>query len=179
MSSLRYRLAGSRLDRLAVQIGGPGASLRGQWPVLLVSLAAVFACFYALGSIVDRGSSARVVAPGALPAASVDAAIPHALSGGSPTAGAVPGAIAPAPAPSPARAGKPGQRAATLPQSTLTTVTETPAPTPVPQSSAAAPQSARTEATPPSRSSSGSPSSGQRAAGKGTPSGGVSFDSSE
>jgi hypothetical protein len=177
MSSLRYRLAGSRLDRMAVQIGGPGASLRGQWPLLLVSLAAVFACFYALGSIVDTGSSARVAAPGALPAASVDAAIPHALSGGSPTAGAVPGAIAPAPAP--ARAGKPGQRAATLPQSTLTTITETPAPTPVPQSSAAAPQSARTEATLPSRSSSGSPSSGQRAAGKGTPSGGVSFDSSE
>jgi hypothetical protein len=176
MSSLRYRLAGNRLDRLAVQIGGPGASVRGQWPVLLVSLVAVFACFYALGRIVDTGGRARVAAPGALHAASVDAAIPHALSGGSPTAGAVPGAIAPAPAPSRSRAGKAGQSTTTLAQPTVTTLTTTSAPAPERQSS----EAAHTEVTPPARPSNGSASSGQRAAaGKGAPSGGVSFDSSE
>jgi hypothetical protein len=176
MSSVRYRLAGSRLDRLAVRIGGPGASLRGQWPVLLVSLAAVFACFYALGRIVNTGGPARVAAPGALQAASVDAAIPHALSGGSPTAGAVPGAIAPAPAPSRSPAGAAGQSTTTLVQPTVTTLTEPATPTPERQSS----EPTRTEATPPSRQGNGSASSGQRvAAGKSTPSGGVSFDSSE
>jgi hypothetical protein len=179
MSGARHGLAGARLDRLAVRIGGPGASMRGQWPLLVVSMAAVFACFYAIGRVVNTGSGATAPTPGVLQAAAVNAAIPHALSGGSPIAGAVPGAIAPPPrrvAPARSRAGT----AVTLAGSftTTTTATQTPAPIAAPQSSSAAPETVGKEASPPSRSS-GAASSGHRTATRSGSSGGVSFDSSE
>jgi hypothetical protein len=183
MNGARNGLAGGRLDRFAVRIGGPGASLRGQWPVLVVSMAAVFACFYAIGRVVDTDSSSTpVAAPSTLQAASVDAAIPHALSGGSPTAGAVPGAIAPAP-PSPRPRARSlgsaaGLRAAAITPSLPTTATRTSAPISAPQSASAAPQTVSKEASLPSRSS-GPASSGHGTATRKSSSGGVLFDSSE
>lgn len=170
MNRARAGLAGSRLDRLAVQIGGPSASIKGQWPVLLVSLAAVFACFYALGRLVNSGAEAPVEAPASLQATKVNAAIPLALSGSSPIAGAVPVAIAPAPTRRPRARSLPsttGLSASTFAPTLTATPVRASAPLAESKSPSAAPEAVRTKASAPSRPSSSSPS------------GGTAFDSSE
>ena len=46
-----------RHEWLGVRIGGPGASMKGQWPTLLVAVAVVFACFFALGRLGSASTS--------------------------------------------------------------------------------------------------------------------------
>jgi hypothetical protein len=95
MNEVRQAIDEFRYRWLNVRIGGPDATLRGQWAVLSLSLLVVFACFFAIGRLRGGASGSSL---GAAPAASAGpsgrAAIPTGLSGGSPIAGAVPEAIA-------------------------------------------------------------------------------------
>jgi hypothetical protein len=166
MESLRrgYARGGGR-------IGGPGATMAGHWPALIVSVIVVFACFFALGRAGRGGEAVHAEVPSTLLAAtSVRAEIPVGLAGGPLLEGAIPLAarvrpkVAPrrtAPAPSSGtnlNASVPAQSlAAEAPQE------PTPAPAPTVPSSATSPP----PATSPTRSSS-HPSSG-----------GGSFDTSE
>lgn len=93
MSGVREALYDLRYRWLGVRIGGADATMRGQWLVLSVSLVVVFACFFAVGRFFHTGAASSAAAP----SAQVDVggrAIPSALSGGSPAAGAVPVSIA-------------------------------------------------------------------------------------
>jgi hypothetical protein len=95
MSEMRQAIDEFRYRWLNVRIGGPDATLRGQWVVLSVSLLVVFACFFAVGRLRSGGgSTSPSAAPSALVAPSGQPAVPTGLSGGSPIAGAVPVAIA-------------------------------------------------------------------------------------
>lgn len=93
MNGVREALYDLRYRWLDVRIGGAGATMSGQWLVLAAALVVVFACFFAIGRLFHTGTAS----PAAAPSAQVDAggrAIPRALSGGSPAAGAVPVSIA-------------------------------------------------------------------------------------
>lgn len=94
MSSMREVIDSVRYERLGVRIGGPGATIEGHWPALIVSMIVVFACFFAIGRTGHSGSSSHGEAPSTLQAASGRAAIPAALAGGPPIEGAIPIAIA-------------------------------------------------------------------------------------
>lgn len=94
MSHLRHAAAELRYRRPGLRIGGPHATMRGHWLVASVSTLLVFGCFFAIGRLYNGGGGA---APAAAPSAQVtpgSGAVPTGLSGGSPTAGAVPVAIA-------------------------------------------------------------------------------------
>jgi hypothetical protein len=123
MTTLRYRW-------LDVRIGGPAATMRGQWRVLAIAVVLIFGCFFAIGRVSSSGGAAQLNAT-ATEAPSSRPAIPNGLSGGPPTGGSVPSAIAPKPAPV-------AHRSSTARQS---------APTPVVVSSLPA-QSAGTQASP-------------------------------
>lgn len=95
MSAVRNTLNAVRYDWLGVRIGGPGASMRGLWPVLIVAMIVVFGCFFAIGRVFADAST-----PTENSAAPVKhAAIPGGLNGGSPVAGQVPSSISTPPPP--------------------------------------------------------------------------------
>lgn len=177
MSTVRNTLNVVRYDWLGVRIGGPGASMRGLWPVLIVALLVVFGCFFAIGRLFAGGGSPL---EGSSAAPVAHAAIPSALQGGSPIAGEVPSSIA---EPPPQRRTTPARAAevlrATAPSQALTGET---ASTEV--SSGTRLESAPAKAPEPSPASSGTGSSGGKpsaaraSGGAGSGSGG-SFDSSE
>jgi hypothetical protein len=186
MSTVRRALFNARYDRFAVRIGGPDASMKGQWPTLLLASVVVFAGFFAIGRLGTSGTS-HGEPSSALRAFSGRAAIPGGLRGDSPIAGSVPSAIAPRPARSAASSGHSASSeasAAAKPQplaenasgastpSPSTQVAPVVQPAPVKASTpvAASPQ--------PSSSASQPSSSGGGGAHPSTPSGG-SFDSSE
>ncbi|MHB8234407.1 MAG: hypothetical protein ACYDHT_07110 [Solirubrobacteraceae bacterium] len=97
MNGVRDALFNLRYRWFGVRIGGPGASMRGQWLALAVAVVVVFGCFYAVGRFLHTGGGSPG-APSALAGAG-PSAIPAGLSGGSPVAGAVPVAIAVKPRP--------------------------------------------------------------------------------
>jgi hypothetical protein len=103
VSAVRNTLNAVRYDWLGVRIGGPGESMRGQWPVLLVAALLVFGCSFAIGHVfaARRGASSH---EGSSAAPISRATIPAQLAGASPLA-AVPSSIAepPPPPPKPAR----------------------------------------------------------------------------
>lgn len=98
MNGVREALFNVRYRVFGVRIGGPGASMRGQWLALVVAMLVVFGCFYAAGRFLHSGGGSGPGAPSALAGAG-PSAIPAGLSGGSPVAGAVPVAIAVKPRP--------------------------------------------------------------------------------
>jgi hypothetical protein len=176
MSAVRNTLNAVRYDWLGLRIGGPGESMRGQWPVLLVAALVVFGCSFAVGHLFAGGtaSSPREGSP----AAPVSrAAIPIGLAGTSPLA-PVPSSVAepPPPPPKPARrrgaqalrAGAPTQASSGEAAVTEATPQAESEPTPAPEAKSA----------PAPTSSGGGGSSGAKRSG-GSHSGGGSFDSSE
>lgn len=105
-----------RYEWLGVRIGGPDASMKGQWWVLFLAAAVVFACFFAIGRL-GAGGTLHGEPSSALRAPSGRAAIPGGLRGDSPIAGSVPSAIAPKPARStPAPAASASSEASTTTQ---------------------------------------------------------------
>jgi hypothetical protein len=99
MNTVRRAVVNARYDWLGgVRIGGPGASMKGQWPTLLVAAAVVFACFFVVGRL-GSASSPHGETSSALRAFSGHAAIPGGLRGDSPIAGSVPSAIGARPSP--------------------------------------------------------------------------------
>jgi len=176
MSTVRNTFNVVRYDWLGVRIGGPGASMRGLWPVLIVALLVVFGCFFAIGRLFAGGGSPL---EGSSAAPVAHAAIPSGLQGGSPIAGKVPSSIV---EPPPQRRAKPARGAevlrATAPSQAFageTASTETSSPTRLESAPAQAPE--------PSRASTGAGSSGKpsaaRASGGAASGSGGSFDSSE
>jgi hypothetical protein len=191
MSTVRAAVSSFRYHWLGVRIGGADATLRGQWPLLAVSLVVVFACFFAIGRLVHSGPGAAQVAGQTVQVRpSAQAAIPSGLSGGSPIAGSVPAAIAPKPQPVPQPVASeaqlhaaPSTQSLTAGRTGVTPATAQPAPvTPAPVHEAA-PEPQPTVASAPSQAGgeSGAPSDGAPAGGAShsQPSGGGSFDSSE
>ena len=76
MNTVRRAVVNARYDWLGgVRIGGPGASMKGQWPTLLVAAAVVFACFFVVGRL-GSASSPHGETSSALRAFSGHAAIP-------------------------------------------------------------------------------------------------------
>jgi hypothetical protein len=177
MSAVRNTLNVVRYDWLGVRIGGPGASMRGLWPVLIVALLVVFGCFFAIGRLLAGGGSPL---EGSSAAPVAHAAIPSALRGGSPIAGEVPASIA---EPPPQRRAKPARGAevlrATAPSQAFageTASTEASSGTRLESAPAQTPEPSR--ASPGAGSSAGKPSA-TRASGGAASGGGGSFDSSE
>jgi hypothetical protein len=183
MSAVRRAFLDARYERLAVRIGGPDASMKGQWPTLLLAAVVVFACFFAIGRI-GAGGASHGEPSSALRVFSGRAAIPGALRGDSPISGSVPSAIAPRPA-----------RGATVPaaspsgeaSSTQQRLAESASRASTPSSStqvapvvqrAPVEASAPVAASPHHGGSAGQPSSSGGGAHPSSPSGG-SFDSSE
>jgi uncharacterized membrane protein YgcG len=181
MSTMRNTLNVVRYDWLGVRIGGPGASMRGQWPVLIVAALVVFGCFFAVGRLLAGESSPR---EGSSAAPVSRAVIPGQLQGGSPIA-AVPSSIA-EPPPQPRPASRRGPEALQAPPSSQ-----------APAGEGAATEGAATEASSgsqlesapaverasPPQAGAGTGSSGAQssggATGGGGSGGGGSFDSSE
>ncbi|MFI4990751.1 MAG: hypothetical protein ACHQHO_07550 [Solirubrobacterales bacterium] len=91
MSTPRNSLEVVRYDWFGVRIGGPGASMRGLWPVLFVAILVVFGCFFAVGRLSAGGGSPKQDSSAA-PVAR--AAVPGELRGGTPIPAEVPSAIA-------------------------------------------------------------------------------------
>jgi hypothetical protein len=184
MNAVRERIGYLRYRWLAVGIGGPDATLQGQRLVLIVSLALVFACFFAIGRLhVGGGTAGSAATPSALVGPDGRPAIPAGLSGGSPIDGAVPAAIAVKPAPRPAVrpavSSKPSV-ATTVPSSAAeTSRSESPQSESPPSSATPEPvrQSVPTKASTPSNAGRGSGSSG-RSSTSPQSAGGNSFDSS-
>lgn len=174
-----------RHDWLDVRIGGPSASMKGQWPTLLAAAALVFGCFFAIGRF-SSASTSHDEPSSALRAFSGRAAIPGGLRGNSPIAGSVPSAIAPRPARSAvAPAGSAGSNASTAaqPQPLAENASRASAPSSTTQAAPViqpVPIKASTPvaASPQHGSSSGQPSNSGGGAHPASPSGG-SFDSSE
>ncbi|HEX4483517.1 MAG TPA: hypothetical protein VH081_06985 [Solirubrobacteraceae bacterium] len=182
MSTVRHAMTTLRYRWLDVRIGGPAATMRGQWRVLVVAIALIFACFFAIGRLTSSGAADAVSAT-ATEAPSSRPAIPSGLSGGPPTAGAVPAAIVPKPRPTP-RASTTAAQAPTpvvvssLPVQVSTQATPVVAPTT--RASSPAPAEATKQAAP--TSSGGSSGGAGRSGGSApssAPSGNGSFDSSE
>jgi uncharacterized membrane protein YgcG len=182
MSVMRNTLNAARYDWLGARIGGPGASMRGQWPVLIVAAVVVFGCFFAIGRLFaggpgpGKGSSAARVSR---------AVIPGQLQGGPPIA-AVPSSIA---APPPRRRARPARRfesqRVTTPgqafagETTSTEPSSATQPESVPAAPPPEPSRASSGTGPPAGGpSAGKPSAG-RAGGGAASGGGGSFDSSE
>jgi uncharacterized membrane protein YgcG len=197
MSAMRNTLNVVRYDWRGFRIGGPEASIRGLWPVLILALLLVFGCFFAVGRLFAGNGGSPLEGSSAAPVA--HAAIPSGLQGGSPIAGKVPSSIA---EPPPKRRVKPArgveaQRATTTSSQAFagaTTSTEASARTqpesasagtqPESASAGTQPESASVEAPEPSSASTGSGSSGgkpssARGGGGAASGGGGSFDSSE
>jgi hypothetical protein len=183
VSTVRRALLNARYERLDVRVGGPDASMKGQWPTLLLAAVVVFACFFAIGRL-GAGGASHDEPSSALRVFSGRAAIPGALRGDSPISGSVPSAIAPSPArstavsPSGGASGAQSQplaentsRASVPSSSTQAAPVVQPAPVKASAPVTASPQS-------PQPSSAGRPSSSGGGAHPSSPSGG-SFDSSE
>ncbi|HTZ88425.1 MAG TPA: hypothetical protein VMB05_17300 [Solirubrobacteraceae bacterium] len=183
MSAMRNTLNAVRYDWLGVRIGGPGASMQGLWPVLIVAMLVVFGCFFAVGRLTTsertpRGSSALVKR----------APIPGGLHGASPVAGQVPSAVAPpvpqrkpTPIGGTAVAGASTQTFTGEAQSAPSTTSVAPESSTTPESSAASePAPTRASTSPSSKAGGGggASSASEGSGGHATPSGG-SFDSSE
>jgi hypothetical protein len=181
MSRAREAIDDLRYRWLGVHIGGPDATLRGQWAAVSLSLVLVFACFFAIGRLRAGGGGASPAAtPAALVSPAGQSAIPTGLSGGSPIAGAVPVAIAVRPRPRLvlAPASSPGLAAAT-PSPSFTGETARSESSASESQFSSAPASEPAPATP-SRSGGGSGSSRRSSAKGGVQSHvGRSFDSSE
>lgn len=184
VSTVRRTLRNARHERLAVRIGGPDASMQGQWPTLLVAAVVVFACFFAIGRL-GAGGASHGEPSSALRAFSGRAAIPGGLRGDSPISGSVPSAIAPRPArsavsPAGSASSEASAAAQSQPLAGNTSGTSTPSSStqPAPVQPAPVKASAPVAASPQPSSSSGRPSSSGGGAHPSSPSGG-SFDSSE
>jgi hypothetical protein len=181
MNGVRESLFNLRYRWLGVRIGGPGASMRGQWLALAAAVLVVFACFYAVGRFLHAGGGAAPGAPSAL-AGAAPSAIPAGLSGGSPVAGAVPVAIAVKPRPRPAVQVETNLRAvARVP--TFSAEASVGSPSSEQQSPSVASEEPSSEApavetSKPSRHKGESASARRRARGS-QPSGRVTFDTSE
>jgi hypothetical protein len=169
-----------------VRIGGPDATLRGQWLALSLALALVFACAFAIGRLGRGGARAPLAAAPSAQTSLAHSAVPAQLSGGSPIAGAVPVAIAVkprapvaaprAPAPAVKRSATPAREEA--PSSARPAGAQEAQPRPEPQPTPApAPQTRAVESTPPPRPA--APAPRQSAPAKPKPSGGSTFDTSE
>jgi uncharacterized membrane protein YgcG len=182
MNTVRNAVDTVRYNWLGASIGGPDAGMRGQWLTLVVSAVFVFGCFFALGHF-RSGGSPQGGGSVALPVFSERAAIPGALRGGSPAAGAVPTAIATPPPPQPVvrRSNAESVRAAEAAQLFAAEATRASAPrTTVPVETAPAPQPVPTEAKTPTRAGSNTAKRRSSSGGGGGSSGGSgSFDSSE
>jgi hypothetical protein len=186
MSTPRDSLDVVRYDWLGVRIGGPGASMRGSWPVLIVAVLVVFGCFFAVGRLSAGGGSPK---QGSSAAPVARAAVPGKLRGGTPIPAAVPSAIAQPPR----RTASPTKRTeavrATAPFAVAGGTTTTTTSAGPPPEAAVAPKAVPTQASPQSsgggtRSSGSSSGGGSAGAGAGAgrgggAAGGGSFDSSE
>jgi hypothetical protein len=186
MSTPRNSLDAVRYDWLGVRIGGPGASMSGSWPVLIVAILVVFGCFFAVGRL-SGGSGSPKQGSSAAPVAR--AAVPGKLRGGTPIPAEVPSAIAEPPRRRAAPARRTEAVHPTAPFAvaggTTTTTTSAGSPTEAALAQEAVPTQASTQSSgggsPSSGSSSGggSAGSGARAGSGGSAAGGGSFDSSE
>jgi hypothetical protein len=184
MIAVREALYDLRYRWLGVRIGGADATMRGQWLLLLVSLAIVFACFFGIGRFYHAGTASSAGAPPAQ-AGTSGSAIPGGLSGGSPIAGAVPVSIAVKPRAQPTAQpeGESQPPVATTPQALggEASAGEVAAPPVVAQQPETSPSPAPTQtATAPRKSQ---PTSSRRAARarprKSQPGTGATFDTSE
>jgi hypothetical protein len=175
MSTMRNTFNVVRYDWLGVRIGGPGASMRGLWPVLILALLVVFGCFFAIGRLFAGGGSPL---EGSSAAPVQRAAIPRGLAGGSPIAGEVPSSIAEPPVQrrtTPARGAE--VLRATAPSQVFSGETATTeASTRLESAPAEAPEPSRTSSG--TGSAAGKPSAARATGGAGSGSGG-SFDTSE
>lgn len=182
MSTPRDSLEVVRYDWLGVRIGGPGASMRGSWPVLIVAVLVVFGCFFAVGRLAAGGGSPK---QGSSAAPVASAAVPGKLRGGTPIPAEVPSAIAQPPRRTAPAAKRTEAVRATAPFAVAGGTTTTSAGSP--PEAALAPKAVPTQAsTRPSGggthsggSSSGGGSAGAGAGRGGAAAGGGSFDSSE
>jgi hypothetical protein len=188
MSPVNQAMNHLRHQWLGLRVGGPGATMRGHWTILSVSMVVVFAGFFAIGRAARGGqaSGSRAEAPAALQGSSGHAAIPDSLSGRSPIAGAVPVDIVPPRRPrvvKAQRATAPVREETPRVQPTITQVTATPTVQAAPQSTVAAPTPQPTHEAAPSRPASPAPARAQPShgggGGGGEGEGGASFDSSE
>jgi uncharacterized membrane protein YgcG len=184
MSTPRNSLDAVRYDWLGVRIGGPGASMSGSWPVLIVAILVVFGCFFAVGRLSGGSGSPK---QGSSAAAVARAAVPGKLRGGTPIPAEVPSAIAEPPRrrAAPARSTEAVRPTAPFAVAGGTTTTSAGSPTEATLAQEAVPTQASTQSSgggsPSSGSSSGggSAGSGARAGSGGAAAGGGSFDSSE
>ena len=94
------------IDRRRIRTGRGGPSISPRGPLVVVSLAVVFACFFAIGRATDAGNTASTESS-SLPAASLRVAVPVRLS-------AVPAIETLLAAPRPAPAPSSSQPASTL-----------------------------------------------------------------
>ncbi len=178
MSTVRNTLNVVRYDWLGARIGGPGASMRGLWPVLIVALLVVFGCFFAIGRLFAGGNSPL---EGSSAAPVTRAAIPRGLHGGSPIAGAVPSSIA---EPPPQRRATPARGAEVLRATAPNRAFAGEAASTEASSGTQLESAPVAQAPEPSRASTGTGSSGgkpsaARASGGAASGSGGSFDSSE
>jgi hypothetical protein len=130
VNTVRRAVVNARYGLLDVRIGGPGASMKGQWPMLLACAALVFGCFFVIGRLGSAGPPPSETSS-ALRAFSGSAAIPGALRGDSPIAGSVPSAIGTRPTPlasEPAVAASGGSRVGTPAQPFADSATQAVAP---------------------------------------------------
>jgi hypothetical protein len=188
VNEVRETLYNLRYRWLDVRVGGPDASMNGQWVVLSVAMVAVFACFFAIGRLGHGGGVSPAPAPSAQ-LSPAQSAVPIQLSGESPIAGAVPVAIAVRPreptAQSPAvesarRIATPARSVTTEPSRIEVLSASRPASVQESQTSEAAPQLApRRAAAPQRRPGKSTPARRHAAPAKSKPSTGVTFDSSE
>lgn len=184
MSTPRSNLEVVRYDWLGVRIGGPGATMRGLWPVLIGAVVVVFGCFFAIGRLSAGGGSPK---QGSSAAPVARAAVPGELRGGTPIPAKVPNAIAEPPPRNPAPARNTEAVRATAPFAlaggTTTTTTSAGSQTEAPPAQEAVPTQASTQASgggaPSSGGSSGGGSAGAGSGSGGKAAGGGSFDSSE
>jgi hypothetical protein len=189
LSGVREALYNLRYRWLDVRVGGPEASMSGQWVVLSVAMLVVFACFFAIGRLGHAGGASLAAAPSAQPSPG-QSAVPAQLSGGSPIAGAVPVAIAVRPSAQPTAQSAPVESTPLTATAARSVTTEAarievlsasrPASVQESQTSEASPQSAPARSAAPQRQPDKSAPS-RRAAARPKPqhSPAVTFDSSE
>jgi hypothetical protein len=183
MTTVRHAMTTLRYRWFDVRIGGPAATMRGQWRVLVVAVVAIFACFFAIGRLSSPSRAVQASAT-ATEAPSSHPAIPSGLSGGPTATGSVPAAIVPRPRPKPRVTARPGQAAPTpVVVTSFPAQASTPAAPSVSQQVAptSAPTPAQAEATKPAAptSSGGASEHSGGSASSSAPSGNGSFDSSE
>ncbi len=182
MNGVREALYDLRYRWLGVRIGGADATMRGQWLVLSVALVVVFACFFAIGRFFHTGAASSSAAA---PSAQVDAggrAIPSALSGGSPAAGAVPVSIAVKPRAEPAAQPASGEVQLSVTTPRVLAGEATTGEAPVSQASpvtVSKPEPTRTGATRRKSESASSRHAARERARQSQPSTGATFDTSE